>query len=107
VLLVAFNRIGNAFDLFDSLSDVGFKSGILNDIIAALPKLKEPMKALLKDIVLRKAAQGDREMMWADPEKYPEISDFEMVCPILLSATEHIDILPRPCRWLRQNLMTS
>jgi DNA mismatch repair protein MSH3 len=86
VILPAFNKIGTAFEDFDSPSQVGFKSHTLNDIVASLPKLREPIARLLADINLKRASQGDKENLWTDPTKYPDISDYEMVCQAPLNA---------------------
>ncbi|KAG6874073.1 hypothetical protein C0995_006930 [Termitomyces sp. Mi166 len=75
VLLSAFNKIAQAFDSFASPSDVGFKSSLLNEIIFSLPKLKGPMKELISAVRLDQAAEGKKDTMWTDPERYPEISD--------------------------------
>ena len=61
---------------------MGLKSGILNNIIASFPRLKEPVKQLLGDILSNKAAQGEKEKLWTDPLKYPDIADLQMVCQI-------------------------
>ena len=79
-ILKAFNKIAIAFDSFDNPSDVGFNSKLLNEIIFSLPKLKEPMKDLLGIMSLKKAAEGKKDTMWNDPERYPNIADMDMVC---------------------------
>ena len=79
ILLPAFNKIATAFDSFENSSDVGFKSRILNDVLFSLPKLKEPIKGFLDDISLKKAADGRKDTMWTDPEKYPAIADIDLV----------------------------
>ncbi|TFK27399.1 DNA mismatch repair protein MSH3 [Coprinopsis marcescibilis] len=77
ILLPAFNKIGLAFeaDEFKESSDVGFQSDILNEVIFALPKIKEPVQKLLNDIDLRKATEGDKARLWNSFEKYPDIVD--------------------------------
>lgn len=55
---------------------------VLNEVFFSLPKLKEPMKRLLDDIVLKKAKEGRKDAMWQDPEKYPAIADIDLVCVI-------------------------
>jgi DNA mismatch repair protein MSH3 len=79
-ILTAFNKIAIAFDSYDNPSDVGFKSRVLNEIISSLPKLKEPMKDILSIVSLKKAAEGQKDTMWNDPERYPDIADMDMVC---------------------------
>ena len=79
VLLPAFNKIGVAFDAVESPSYVGFKSSVLNDIIYSLPKLKQPMKVLMEAVSLKAAAEGNKDKMWTDPDRYPKIADADMV----------------------------
>jgi hypothetical protein len=38
------------------------------------------MKELLEAVNLKKAAKGQKDSMWTDTEKYPEIIDADMVC---------------------------
>ncbi|CAA7265435.1 unnamed protein product [Cyclocybe aegerita] len=78
VLLLAFKKIADAYDDFDSPASVGLKSGILNEIISSLPKLKEPVRKLLEIVNLKKAADGKRDEMWNDRERYPDIVDADM-----------------------------
>jgi DNA mismatch repair protein MSH3 len=79
VLLPAFNKIATAFDAVESPPTVGFKSSVLNNIIYALPKLREPMAKLIEAVSLKKAAEGRKDTMWTDPEQYPKIADADMV----------------------------
>jgi len=79
IILPAFKKIADGFDVVQSPSDVGFKSRILNDILFALPKLKGPMKELLDVVSLKNAAEGKKDTMWNDPERYPTIADVDMV----------------------------
>lgn len=78
VLLPAFNKVATTFSGVDNPSDVGFKSHILNDIIATLPRLRDPVQELIGMIVLKKAAEGDKTSMWSDPEKYPALAEADM-----------------------------
>lgn len=79
VLLPAFNKIGVAFNVVESSPDVGFESSVLNDIIYSLPKLKQPMKVLMEAVSLKAAAEGSKDKMWTDPDRYPRIADADMV----------------------------
>jgi DNA mismatch repair protein MSH3 len=79
VLLPAFNKIAQAFDVYESPETVGFKSGILNDIIYSLPQLREPLKVLMGAVSLKHAAEGRKDAMWNDPDRYPGISDADLV----------------------------
>ncbi|EIM90301.1 DNA mismatch repair protein MSH3 [Stereum hirsutum FP-91666 SS1] len=78
VLLPAFNKVAIIFPAMDNVSDVGFKSPILNDIIATLPRLREPVQELISMIVLKRAAEGDKTLMWSDSEKYPALAEADM-----------------------------
>ncbi|TFY69894.1 hypothetical protein EVJ58_g138 [Rhodofomes roseus] len=53
--------------------DALFKSPLLNEIAAALPKLREPMRYILDNVNLKAAKEGKMELLWADPDKYPNI----------------------------------
>ncbi|PPQ79804.1 LOW QUALITY PROTEIN: hypothetical protein CVT26_012571 [Gymnopilus dilepis] len=83
ILLPAFAKIAEAFDEVDRPEDVGFKSTILNDIISSLPKLKGPMKELMSAVRLKEAAEGRKETMWTDEEKYPDLIDNIMALQVL------------------------
>ncbi|KAJ3512522.1 hypothetical protein NLJ89_g3471 [Agrocybe chaxingu] len=78
VLLPAFKKIADAYDEFNSPASVGVRSGILNEIISSLPKLKEPVRKLLEIVNLKKAAGGKKDEMWNDRERYPDIIDADM-----------------------------
>lgn len=77
--LKAFRKIADAFQPVQSPADVGFTSVILNEIIVALPKLRDIVRGLLGDINLAKAAENDMMELWTDPEKYPDIEETQMV----------------------------
>ncbi|KAF8894689.1 muts domain V-domain-containing protein [Infundibulicybe gibba] len=78
VLLPAFNKLALAFEPVDEPSRVGFQSRLLNEIIFSFPKLREPMKETLAIISLKKAAEGRKDIMWTDPERYPAIADADL-----------------------------
>lgn len=73
VLLPAFNKIATAFEPVTSPSEVGFRSPILNDVMYTLPKLKAPIQDLLRVFSLAMAAEGKKDSMWTDPDKFPEL----------------------------------
>ncbi len=75
----AFQKIGDAFVDVECPSQVGFKSDILNNIIFALPKIKQPIKDTMSKIIIQKAEAGKRNEMWADIEKFPELNDLTLV----------------------------
>jgi DNA mismatch repair protein MSH3 len=69
---------------------VALKSKVLNDIISSLPRLREPMKDILKTINLQKLAQGDKTSIWSDWDRHPEIEDAKMVCFNMVVYTIHL-----------------
>ncbi|THH08198.1 hypothetical protein EW145_g2862 [Phellinidium pouzarii] len=77
-LLRAFIRIADTFDLFETPEDVGLTSPVLNDIIFALPKLKDSVKKIVSCINLKEAEDDKRDRLWVDPGKYPEVDDTKM-----------------------------
>lgn len=81
VLLPAFKMIGNAFPEFESPSDVGLESPTLNEIVYSFPKLKPVLADLIGAIKLNRAREGRKDLMWEDPDKYPEIMDAAAVSP--------------------------
>lgn len=56
-----------------------FKSKVLTDVIATLPKLREPIRGLMNTISLKMAKEGKKEQMWTDPDKYPDIDSLTVV----------------------------
>ncbi|KAF4608344.1 Mismatch repair protein msh3 [Pleurotus pulmonarius] len=78
LLLRAFQKIGDAFVDVESPSQVGFKSDILNNIIFALPKIKQPINDTMSKIIIQKAEAGKRSEMWTDIEKFPELNDLTL-----------------------------
>ncbi|CCM03684.1 uncharacterized protein FIBRA_05828 [Fibroporia radiculosa] len=85
VLLPAFSKIAAAFQPINGLHDAPFKSKILNEIVAALPNLREPMNELMASISLKMAKEGKKEALWADPDKYPEIDSITVSIQIVES----------------------
>ena len=79
MLLPAFNKVALSYEEADSPESIGLKSSLLNGIISSLPRLRQPMKELLGAVKLKKAAEGQKDSMWTDTEKYPEIIDADMV----------------------------
>ncbi|TFK46431.1 hypothetical protein OE88DRAFT_1715028 [Heliocybe sulcata] len=77
-LLRAFQKIALTFPTFDENNPTGCKSGILQDILKALPQLREPVQRVLREVSLKSMEAGDKEDMWLDPEKYPEIAEYGM-----------------------------
>lgn len=85
-MLPAFDKIGSTFGHVDpeNPESTGLTSKLLMNIICSLPRIKAPVKQLLGIVNLKKASEGKKEIMWNDPERYPEIIDSDMVS-ILLS----------------------
>jgi DNA mismatch repair protein MSH3 len=63
----------------DNPESIGLTSRLLKNIICSLPRVKAPVKELLGIVNLKKAAEGKKELMWNDPERYPDIIDSDMV----------------------------
>jgi DNA mismatch repair protein MSH3 len=84
VLLPAFDKIGTSFDNVDpeNPESIGLASKLLKSIICSLPRVRAPVKKLLGIVNLKKAAEGKKEMMWNDPERYPAIIDSDMVSEV-------------------------
>ncbi|KAL4068083.1 muts domain V-domain-containing protein [Scleroderma citrinum] len=78
-LLPAFNKVATAFDGLAEEPGGGFDSKLLNEIVLALPKLKIPMRELLGAVSLKGAEQGNKISLWKDPEKFPELVEFELM----------------------------
>lgn len=84
MLLPAFNKIATTFDPVGSPSEGGFRSPILNDVIYTMPKLREPIQSLLRVFSLKAAAEGKKDSMWTDPDKFPDLDGILAVGPPLL-----------------------
>lgn len=52
---------------------------MLNEIIAILPTLREPVRKILADINLKKAGENNVNELWVDPDKYPAVCDRHFV----------------------------
>jgi DNA mismatch repair protein MSH3 len=76
ILLPAFGKVADAFAYndFQESTDVGCQSQLLNEIVFALPKLKQPVGNLLEQIHLKMAAKGDKVNMWVDEDRYPDVT---------------------------------
>jgi DNA mismatch repair protein MSH3 len=75
-LLSAFGTVANAFP--DHLEE--FHSKLLNDIFSSLPKLRAPIKVLLGAIDIKKANSGRKDELWTNPEQYPALDEYKLVC---------------------------
>lgn len=86
-MLPALNRVATAFDSFeeDSLGD--FRSKLLNEIVLSLPKLKSPIREYLRAISLKSAAEGKKESLWTDTERFPALTEYALVSPLGLVHT--------------------
>ncbi|EKM83024.1 hypothetical protein AGABI1DRAFT_34226 [Agaricus bisporus var. burnettii JB137-S8] len=74
-ILLAFRKIGDAFEGFETPKDVGFESHVLNDVIYSLPKLRIPIKGLIDSIRIEQAVEGKKELMWTEPDNFPGLVD--------------------------------
>lgn len=77
--LSAFETVANAFPEHSE----EFDSKLLNDIFSSLPKLKAPIKALLAAIDIKKANSGRKDELWTDPEQFPALDEYKLVCMFL------------------------
>jgi DNA mismatch repair protein MSH3 len=77
--LPALGRVATAFNGFeeDSLGD--FHSKLLNEIVLALPKLKCPIREYLGAISLKSAAEGKKESLWTDTQRFPKLAEYTLV----------------------------
>ncbi|PPR04975.1 hypothetical protein CVT24_010433 [Panaeolus cyanescens] len=78
VLIPAFNKVARTYDGVDLSGGTGLKSPLLNSIVVALPRLKEPMKELMETVDLKKAAEGNKHEMWRNISDYPEVDGAEL-----------------------------
>ncbi|KAJ3880958.1 DNA mismatch repair protein MSH3 [Lentinula edodes] len=80
ILLPAFKKIAFAFEpMRDSdSSQAGFKSPLLNAIIHAFPALRSSITELIGSICIKRAAEGRKDQLWLDKEKYPRIEETRM-----------------------------
>lgn len=76
-LLPAFDKLATAFVRLPTSTP--FNSPVLNDVVAALPRLREPIKGLLGAVNLKMAKEGRKDAMWSDVEKYPELDEITLV----------------------------
>lgn len=60
-------------------SQAGFKSPLLNDMIHAFPALRSSITELIGHICMKRAAEGRKDELWLDKEKYPRIEETRMV----------------------------
>jgi len=85
VILPAFNKIATSFDAFAEPSQYGFASTLLNEIIFALPLLREPVTNLLSAVNLQAASEGRKDNLWSDTEKV------RLILPPNYSPTDALD----------------
>ncbi|KAF9069829.1 DNA mismatch repair protein MSH3 [Rhodocollybia butyracea] len=78
ILLSAFKKVAFAFEPMEDPSGVGFDSPLLNKIIFALPSLRSLVNELMQTICLKRAAEGAKDELWLDKEKYPNIEETRM-----------------------------
>jgi DNA mismatch repair protein MSH3 len=84
-ILEAYQKIGRTFELFGSVQDVKFSSPLLREIAFALPRVHAPIEALLSIIDVRKASLEEKENLWRDDGKFPNISAAQRVRPSCIS----------------------
>ncbi|KZT11630.1 uncharacterized protein LAESUDRAFT_734417 [Laetiporus sulphureus 93-53] len=99
-LLPSFSKIANTFPPIINPEGRPFKSELLNDIVTALPKLREPMRELLDSVSLKMAKEGKKEALWTDPDKYPDIDS--LTASIQVIESELVDELRNIRRRLKK-----
>jgi DNA mismatch repair protein MSH3 len=72
-VLLALNRISQQFEVTDA-AEVGTGSTLLNESIAALPRIKDTVVRALSEIRLVAARKGEKENMFIE-EKYPQLQE--------------------------------
>ena len=100
--MTAFSRVASAFEPFAKPDDVGFKSSLLNNIVFAIPQIKEPLKAIVGAIDLQKAKEGNLTELWRDEEKYPALDNCKLV-----SNFSFVRIGGRLVDWCRPSRLSS
>ncbi|KAF8843625.1 hypothetical protein BDN67DRAFT_964104 [Paxillus ammoniavirescens] len=100
ILLPALNRVATAFDDFEEGSLGNFRSKLLNEIVLSLPKLKFPVREYLGAISLKDAAEGKKESLWTDTERFPALVDHALM--IKTVETELAEELKRVRKILRK-----
>lgn len=71
-----------AFELFKDPKEVGFKSKTLNNVIYALPQMREPVRKLLAKVDVKQAEEGYKDEMWVDPEMFSKIDEIKTVSDV-------------------------
>ncbi|KIJ68934.1 hypothetical protein HYDPIDRAFT_80554 [Hydnomerulius pinastri MD-312] len=100
ILLPAFNRVATAFDGIEEEPLGGFRSKLLNEIFVSTPKLKSPIQKYLGVVSLKDAAEGKKESLWTDPERFPALVHHELM--IQTVETELTEELKRIRKILRK-----
>ncbi|EPQ58610.1 hypothetical protein GLOTRDRAFT_137270 [Gloeophyllum trabeum ATCC 11539] len=76
IVLRAFQKAALAFPSADATEPAQFRSKLLQDILTALPRLREPVQSVLSEVSLKIMEAGDKEGMWLDADKYPDIAEY-------------------------------
>lgn len=73
-ILLALNRITHQFEPVPHPGDVGLKSSLLNESIAALPRARSVIKTALQEFNVSAARKGEKENLFPEG-KFPELQD--------------------------------
>ena len=84
-ILTSFKRISTTFEPFNSPSEVGCKSQLLNELIDPLPRIRRLVDGFLEQIDTKKASENEIADLWVDEEKFPAITNAKFVCCLLSS----------------------
>lgn len=79
-VLQTMQRIANEFAFVKGKADAGFKSNVLNDAIAPLPKISEDVIHYLEKINPEAAKKDDKYTFFRDQEETEEITEHKLVC---------------------------
>lgn len=104
-MLQTMKRIATTFTKVDTPVDVGFKSMIINEAVAALPGIAEIVDSYLNEFNHQAASKDDKYNFFKDEEtKYEAIHDKKM--GIIAVEQELNDQLPEIAKQLKKKKVT-
>ncbi|GBE82631.1 DNA mismatch repair protein [Sparassis crispa] len=104
VLLPALGKVATTFTPAETVAGTMFNSVLLNDAVSALPKLKGPVKQLLGAVSIKMAKEGKKELLWTDPDKYPDLDSLHTSIQVVES--ELIDELKKIRKVVKKPALT-
>ena len=104
-VLQTLKRIATAFKKVNSPDEVGFKSKIINEAVAALPGISEIVDSYLDEFNHQAASKDDKYNFFIDEEfKYESINDKKM--GIIAVEQDLNDQLPSIAKQLKKKKVT-